>query len=198
MIRRASIFGILLPLATPALAAGGGGGLDLVKPQFGLIFWTLVTFLLLLFVLGKFAWKPLIAALDAREQGIRDNLEHAESERRAAEQLIEEHRQLVAQAKRDHADAVAAGQRDAERLKEEILAEGRAQRETLLKQAEGQIAAEMRQARQELRGIAADLAIRAAGKLLDRNVDDDTQRRLVSDYLSEIEGMAGDGSSAPS
>jgi F-type H+-transporting ATPase subunit b len=162
------------------------------------MFWTGLTFVILLVLLRRFAWKPLLGAIEDRERTIRTDLERAEEGRKDAEKLVEEHKALVAEARRDHAEAVAAGQRDAERLKEEILAEGRRQREQLLTQAEGQIEAEMRQARKELRGIAADLSIQVAEKLLARNLDEPTQRKLVDEYLAELEGMQEDGDTLPS
>jgi F-type H+-transporting ATPase subunit b len=187
-------------LASSAALASGeeGGGASLLDPHIGTMFWTALTFVILLLLLRRFAWKPLLGAIEDRERTIRTDLEKAEEGRKEAEKLVDEHKALVAEARRDHAEAVAAGQRDAERLKEEILAEGRRQREQLLKQAEGQIEAEMRQARKELRGIAADLSIQVAEKLLARNLDEPTQRKLVDDYLAELEGMREDGDTLPS
>lgn len=175
--------------ALPAMAAEAAEGNRLITPEFGLIFWTAVTFVLLVFVLGRFAWRPLVGAVEARERSIRESLEQARAEREQAEKLLREHRELVAQARRERADVVAAGQKDAERLKNEILEEARGQREHLLKQAEGQIRAEMRQARAELRAIAADLSIRVAERLVSRSLDGDAQRKLVEDYLDELEDM---------
>jgi F-type H+-transporting ATPase subunit b len=186
---------VLLLACGSAFASGGESDPSmLVMPQFGLIFWTVVTFLLLAFILGRFAWKPLLGAIEARERSIQESLDQARTEREDAEKLLEEHKGLVAQARRERAEAMAEGQRDAERLKAGIVEEGRKQREKLLEQAEAQIEAEMRQARTELRGIAADLSIRAAGRLLSSQLDEKAQRRLVEEYLDELEQMP-DGSS---
>ena len=183
--------------AGPALAAEGGGGNLLIQPQFGTIFWTVITFLILYFLLARYAWKPLLGAVEARERGIRADLDAARRERDDAQRLLEEHKALVAQARKERAEAVEAGRRDAERLKAEILDQARIQRDQLAKQAEAQIAAGLRQARSELKGAAADLAIQAAGKLLATNLDDATQRRLVEDYLADLERMGSDSSSRP-
>ena len=182
--------------AAPALASEGGeaaGGNALITPHIGLFFWTLVTFLILLFGLKRFAWGPIIAAMHGREQGIRSDLERASKEREEAQSLVEEQRALLNQARRERAEAVEAGRQDAERLKAEILEEARKQREQLAKQAETQIEASMRQARAELKGAAADLALQAAGKLLAKNLDDQTQRRLVEDYIADLERMGSGG-----
>jgi len=176
----------------PALASdGGGGGGALIQPQVGTIFWTVITFICLAFLLGRFAWKPLMGALDEREKSIQESIDQARQDRETAEGLLTEHRALLDQARRERAEALAAGQRDAERLKAEILDEARGQREKLLTQTEAQVAASLRQARAELRAVAADLAVQAAEKLLTKNLDDPTQRKLVEDYLADLEASGG-------
>ena len=182
-----------------ALASGeGGDGASLIEPHIGTMFWTSVTFIILLLLLRRFAWKPLLGAVEARERTIRTDLERAEESRKETEKLVGENKALVVQARREHAEAVATGRKDAERIKEEIVEEGRKQREKLLQQASAQIEAELRQARKELRGVAADLSIQVAEKLLARNLDDSTQRKLVDEYLSELEDLDGDGDIPPS
>lgn len=176
--------------AVPVVAAEGGGlGQRLITPEFGTIFWTLVTFLVLVLLLRRVAWKPLLGAIEERERGIRESLEQARRDREEAASLLGQHRELLAQARRERVEALAAGQRDAERLKAEILEEAKRQREQLLRQTDVQVEARLRQARAELRTIAADLAIQAAGKLLARNLDEPTQRKLVEDYLADLEQM---------
>jgi F-type H+-transporting ATPase subunit b len=172
----------------PVLASeGGGGGAALITPEIGTIFWTLVTFVVLALLLGRFAWKPLLGALDERETSIRESIEQARKDREDAEGLLAEHRALLDQARRERAEAVAAGQRDAEKLKAEILEQARGQRAQLLEQTEAQVQAGMRQARSELRSVAVDLAIQAAEKLIAKNLDEQTQRRLIEDYLADLE-----------
>jgi F-type H+-transporting ATPase subunit b len=166
-------------------------GQKLIEPHFGTIFWTLITFILMLVVLRKYAWGPLLGALDAREKSISDSLEHARNEREEAEKLVQEHRDLVSQARRERAEALAQGQRDAEKVGAEILEEARRQREQVLKQTQEQVESAMSQARAEMRGITVDLAIKAAEKLLTKNLDDATQRELVEAYLADLERTAG-------
>jgi F-type H+-transporting ATPase subunit b len=192
-----SVFAFAAPVLAFEGAEAGGGGSALITPHIGLIFWTLVTFLLLLFLLSKFAWGPILGAMNAREEAIKGDLENARREREEALRLLEEHRALITLARKERADAVEAGRRDAERLKAEILDEARKQREQLMKQAETQIAAGLRQARAGLKGEAADLAIRAAGKLMGKNLDDATQRRLVEDYLAELERLGSSSGTPP-
>jgi len=187
----------ILLAGVPVWAAGGGegGGMSLITPRFGLMFWTALTFVLLLFLLKKFAWGPLISAIDAREQSIREDLDQAKGQRDEAAMLVDEHKQLIQAARRERAEAVTAGQQDAERVKAEIVEEGRQQREQLLRQAREQIEAETRQAKSELRSTVADLTVRAAERLLQKNLDGGTQRQLVEEYLADLE-RGDDGSSS--
>ena len=176
---------------------GGADGASLIKPDFGTLFWTTVTFLIFSFLLGKFGWKPLVGALDARESSIRTSLETAKSDREEAERVLAEHKQLVVGAHRERAGALAAAQEEGERLKAEILEEARKQREQVLAKADAQVQSGLRQAKAELRVEAVDLAIQAAGKLLDKNLDDAAQRQLVERHLADLERSAGSGA-APS
>lgn len=189
--------GIASVLPAAASEEGGGAGSLLITPQFGTIFWTVVTFVLLALGLRLVAWKPLLGAIEERERTIRESLEAASRQREEAESLLAEHRELVVLARKERAAAVEAGRQDAEALKNEILEEGRRQREQLLKQADTQIGAAVKTAREELRSATVDLAIEAAGKLLAKNLDDAAQRRLIEDYLADLE-RRGTGSSPPS
>jgi F-type H+-transporting ATPase subunit b len=193
--------GLVLALATvPATASdeGGSPAQALIQPHIGTIFWTLVVFGLMLFILGRFAWKPLLSALNAREKSIRDNIDRASSDRDEAQRLLDEQRELLAEARRERAAAVDLGRTDAEQLKAEMLQEAQAQREQLLEQTQAQVDAGLRQARSELRGYAADMVVQATQKLLAKNLDDATQRRLVEDYLSDLESRGEPGDSLPS
>ncbi|HKQ62328.1 MAG TPA: F0F1 ATP synthase subunit B [Candidatus Polarisedimenticolaceae bacterium] len=192
MRRGRFLLGGILGLAVVPAAAEEGGGLaqQLIQPQIGTIFWTLLTFLLMVILLGRFAWKPLLGALDARERSVRDGLDGAKRARDEAEALLQQQRQLVAEARRERAEALDKGRRDGETLKTEILAQARAQREQLLKQTESQVEALLRQGRLELRGATAELAIRAAEKLLGQRLDDAAHRRLVDEHLADLERAA--------
>jgi F-type H+-transporting ATPase subunit b len=179
--------------AAVAAEGGGGGGNALITPQFGLIFWTSITFVLLLVLLAKIAWKPLLGALEAREKGIKDSLDGAARDRDEAQTLLAQHKELLLLARKERQDAVEAGRQDAERLKTEILDEAKRQREALMKQSEMQVEAGLRQAKLELKTLAADLAIQAAGKLLSKNLDAPTQRKLVEDYLADLDRIPPSG-----
>lgn len=182
---------LLLGLAPGAASASEAGGSSLIEPKFGTIFWTVLTFGALLFLLGRFAWKPLLGALGERERSIQDSIEQARTDREEAESLLARQRELLEQSRRERAEALATGRREAETVKAELLEEARKQREKLLQQTEAQVQAGMRQARVELRGFAVDLALSAAQKLLSRDLDDATHRELIEEYLSDLERTGG-------
>ena len=185
---------VLAGVSLPAVASEGGGlGEALIKPELGTIVWTLLTFIFMVMILGRFAWKPLLGALQDREKSIESSLDQARQDREQAEEILAQQRQMLVEAHRERSAALEKGRQDAEKLREEILEQARKQREQLLKQTEDQIQAGMRQARTELRVIAVDLAIQAAEKLLTKNLDDAAQRQLVEDYLADLERGEGTG-----
>jgi F-type H+-transporting ATPase subunit b len=185
--------------SSPSWASeGGAGGAALLTPQIGTIFWTFLTFIALVFLLGKVAWKPLLGAIDAREQSIRGSFEQARTDREQAESLLGEHRELLTAARRERAEAVEQGKRDAEKVKAEILDEAKRQRDQVLKETQAQVEAGVRKAHTDLRADTVGLAILAAEKLLTRNLDDATQRRLVEEHLADLERRSGESSTLPS
>ena len=119
-----------LLVAAPVLAAeegghgDGGGGTSLISPAFGMMFWTLVTFVILLVVLRLVAWKPLLGAVEERERRIQGNIDEARQQRNEAETLLAEHRKLMDDVRRQTAEIVTQGQKDAARLVDE--AQGKA------------------------------------------------------------------------
>jgi F-type H+-transporting ATPase subunit b len=185
---------LLVGLSAGVAAASEAGGASLIEPKIGTIFWTVLTFGTLIFLLGRFAWKPLLGALGDREKSIQDSIDQARKDRAEAEALLAEQRELLEQSRRERAEALSTGRKEAEAVKAEMLEEARKQREKLLQQTEAQVQAGMRQARSELRGVAVDLALQAAQKLLSRNLDDAAHRQLIEEYLSDLEDSGGSDS----
>jgi F-type H+-transporting ATPase subunit b len=192
-VRLIIILLLLLCAGGGPLLAEGGAAEALITPHIGTFVWTLLTFVLMLFILGRFAWKPLIGALNEREESIRESVDKARSDRDEAEAMLKHQEELLAQARRERAAALDAGRRDAENLKAEILQEAQAHREQMMKQTDEQVQAGLDQARAEFRGQAANLAIQAAEKLIRNSMDDATQRRLVEEYLLDLERSADSG-----
>ena len=158
----------------------------LLNVDTGLMFWTIVTFVLLLLVLKRVAWKPLLAMLDEREKRIRDSLNQAERAREEAQSAAEENRRAMEQAQADARRTILEGREAAERAANEVRDRAANEARQMLEQARRTIRQEKDQAIQELRTRAAGLAIEAAGKVLDENLDNDRNRKLVDEFIDSI------------
>jgi F-type H+-transporting ATPase subunit b len=166
---------------SPVLAAGA---LTDINP--GLTLWTAITFLVLVVVLSRFAWGPIVKMLAEREKTIREALEQAKKERTEAEKLLTEQKAVFAQAQRDAADLAKKNQLEVEALRQELTAKAKKEAEELVASARRQIGEEKSKAIAELKSYVADLAIEAAGRLVKANLDDKTQRQLVNEYIEQL------------
>jgi F-type H+-transporting ATPase subunit b len=152
----------------------------------GLILWTIITFVIVLVILRATAWKPLLAALTAREEQIRSSLREAQEAQQKAQQLLEDHRKQLALAEEQSQRIIKQGREMAERLKAEILEKAQGSATFMVAQAKDEIRREKESALIELRSEVADLAILAAGKLLDANLDTPKQRALADAAIRDI------------
>ncbi len=152
----------------------------------GLIIWTIVTFILLLLVLQKFAWKPLLQSLQQREEHVRNSLERAEQAKKEAEHLLEENRRQLQQAEQEGHRLLSETRSLAEKLKEEIIDKANQQSRRLIDQAREEIQRDKEVALTELRGEVADLAIHAAEKILNETLDETKHRKIVDGYLKQL------------
>lgn len=166
---------------TPVLAAGG---ITDINP--GLTLWTGITFLVLLVVLAKFAWGPIVKMLAERERTIRDAIDSAKKERAEAERLLAEQKGALARAQRDAAELARRNQQEVEVLRQELTARARKEADDLVAGARLQIAEELSKAKAELKAQVVDLAIEAAGKLVKANLDEKAQRTLVEEYIAQL------------
>ena len=158
----------------------------LLRFEPGLMIWTVATFLVLLFVLRKIAWKPLLEALDAREKRIEDALQKAEKAQREAEQAIAENRKRSDEAMRQAEQLIEQARQDAGQTRQKLIEEARAESQRVVDQGMRRLEAEQRAAMQEVRAVAADLAIRAAGRLIQSSLTEQQQRELVDQFLKEV------------
>jgi F-type H+-transporting ATPase subunit b len=168
----------------------GGGGLFSVDP--GLMLWTIAVFMIVLWVLGKFAWRPILGALAAREDGIRGSIQRAESMRTEAEKLLAEHKAQLADARRQAQEIVASGREAGDRLKKEIEGKAREEGERMLERARSEIQRERDDAMDTIRREAVELAISAASRLLQQKLDAPGDRVLVEAYLDEVKRPAAE------
>jgi len=152
----------------------------------GLIIWTLVTFGVLFLVLAKFAWKPLLEALNEREGKIRSSLEEADRARAEAAQLLKQNEQNIARAEEEYQRLIREGRALAEKMKEEIVVKAKHQAEQELARATEEIQRSVDAARQQLRAEVADLAIKAAEKILEESLDAGKQKKIVDAFMNQL------------
>ena len=183
---RASLFSLVLLLASasPAFAAEGGSKVDLLTPHGGLMLWTLLIFLGLFFVLSRYAFGPITKAVEAREQALQDAIDQAKRDREEAARILAEHRTQLEGARSEAQHIIAEGRAVGEKLRTEMLDETRAQQQDLLERARREIAGERDLAIAQIREEAVDLAIAAASKVIEKNLDDSANRKLVESYLT--------------
>ena len=158
----------------------------LVQPDPGLFIWTIVTFLVLLALLAKFAWRPLLEALDTRQESIRKSLDDAQRARHELEQIHLESKRILGTARTEAEAIVAATRADAERLREELKQKARAEATNLVKSAERQIEMETARALQQIRQEAVDLSVAIASKLIRKNITKEDNERLIDETIGQL------------
>jgi F-type H+-transporting ATPase subunit b len=152
----------------------------------GLLIWTIITFIVLLLVLRKVAWKPLLTALEERENTIRTSLDGAQRAREEAERLLAENQRILAEANRESARILEQGRVESERLRASITEQAHAEARRLVEEARRDIIRERQLAIQELKSTTADLALAAASQLLGSAVTGADHRRLVTEFLDRF------------
>ena len=163
----------------------------LVQPDPGLYIWTIVVFLVLLALLAKFAWTPLLEALDNRQQSIRKALDDARQAKQELENIHAEAAKLLAQARSEAAEIVSRTRSDADRLREEMKEKARAEAAALTRNAERSIELETTRALQQIRQEAVDISVGIASKLLQRNVSKEDNERLIEETFKQLEATRG-------
>jgi F-type H+-transporting ATPase subunit b len=159
----------------------------LVQPDPGLYIWTIATFLVLLALLARFAWRPLLQALEQRQQSISKALDDARQAKQELERLHGESARILSEA-RAEADAILARTRDdANRFRDELKQKAHAEAANVVKNAERQIELETARALQQIRTEAVDLSVAIASKILQRNVSKEDNQRLIEETFRQIE-----------
>ncbi|HEY3324735.1 MAG TPA: F0F1 ATP synthase subunit B [Planctomycetota bacterium] len=164
---------------------------DLSNPQWQVLIWSIVVFFGLLGVLWKFAWGPLMHALEAREKGIQNRIDEAEKKHQEALARMAEYERKINAAKDDAAEIIAEGKRDVEKLKAEILAEANKESEKTLERAKHEITLAKQTAVQEIRDKVVELAAEMAEKVVAREVKPDDHRRFIQESIDQIRAMNG-------
>jgi len=152
--------------------------------------WTLAIFVIVVIALGKFAWGPVLALLQQREEFIHKSLSDAKRDRDEAEARLNEYAAKLQSAQREAVGIIEEARRDAGRLREELRERARTEADNIIKNAERQIQLETSRALQQIRKEAVDLSVTIASKLLQRNISKDDNEKLIDDALKQIESSS--------
>ena len=153
----------------------------------GLMIWTIVCFLITLYVLQRWAFGPIQRMIDERRERIRRSLEEAEEARAEARQILEEHRKLIGQARGDAEQILAEARRVADAQRERVKQETEADRQRRLEETRRQIEAETQRALGQIHAEVAELTLVAASKVTGKVLDDSDHRRLIDEAISELD-----------
>lgn len=171
-----------MPIMFSTLILSGG----LLSPNPGLIFWTAVTFLLLVFVLSKVAWKPIVDALNEREKNIQSSIDRAEQAKKEAEKVLAEVKAERAKAQMEADKIVSDAKAYAEKVRAELLEKANAEARKVAEDAKADIELAKQRAMMELKNTVADLAVEAAAKIIQHNLDAERHKNLIAGVINEL------------
>jgi F-type H+-transporting ATPase subunit b len=179
---------MLSPGAAALLAAAEGGSASIMSVDTTLLVATLVAFAVFAAILSRFAWGPLLKIVEERERTIREQVDSAEKAAADAKAMLQQHQELLRGAGRERDEILAQATRDAEGLRAELQQKARGDAEQIVARAREQMQREKDQTLLELRTQVAELAVEAASRIVKSSLTEDTQRRLVDDYIRELPG----------
>jgi F-type H+-transporting ATPase subunit b len=161
--------------------------MDLVTPGLGLIFWSVLTFLFLLFILRKFAWKPILDAVSEREEGIKNALHSAEIAKRDMQNLRSDNEKLLAEARLERDTMIKEAREIKEKMINDAKTEAQQAGEKMISQAKAAIESEKNAAMAELKAKVSSLSVEIAEKLLkDELSNSEAQTKLVEKMLGDV------------
>jgi F-type H+-transporting ATPase subunit b len=160
---------------------------DLIKVVPGLMIWTLIAFLITLFVLRKYAFGPIQKTIDERRERIRRSIEEAEDARDEARKLLEEHRALLGEARGQAEEILTEARRVAESQRQRVKEETEADRHRRLEETKRQIEAETQRALGLIRAEVAELTLIATQKVTGKVLEDEDHRRLIDDAIKDLD-----------
>jgi len=172
-----------ITLAVIASEGGNGGLLD-VNP--GLMIWTVITFIILLLILKKVAWKPILAALDKRESDIKESLAQAEKAKDDAKQILEQNQANLAKAEEESKKIIEQSRTYAESLKDQLIKDSKEQAKKIVDDASSEIQRKKDAAFEELKGQIAEIAVSAAEKIIRESLDAQKSKQVIDKYLNDV------------
>lgn len=159
-------------------------GLLRVEP--GLLLWTIITFIVLLLILWKAAWKPLVEALDSRAEKVRGDIENADRSRQEAEKLLAQHKAMMDNAKNEAAKVIADSKTEAEKVKNDIITKAGADAKDLSDRARKEITLAKDKALAEIKAEVVTLSTEIAAKIINKNLNPNDQKALVEETLNKV------------
>jgi len=169
-----------------ALGAEGSEGPSLFTGDLGNVLWTLLTFVAVLIVLGRFAWGPILRALQKREDFIRESLAQARKEREQAEARLKEYTDKLHQARTEATAIVDEGRRDAQVVRRQIEEDARNEATALIERAKREIGIATDTAVKELYDLSAKIATDVAGRIIRKELNEQEHRRLITESIEEL------------
>jgi F-type H+-transporting ATPase subunit b len=183
----AAVFFALTAASLHAAEEAPAAGLSPFAGNVGVAIWTLLIFVVVVVVLGKFAWGPVLALLQQREQFIHKSLSDAKHDREQAEASLKEYMAKLQSAQAEAGRMIDEARRDAERLRQELRQKATTEAEGILTNAQRQIQMETARALQQIRNEAADLGVAIASKLIQRNLTREDNEKLIDDALKQLQ-----------
>jgi F-type H+-transporting ATPase subunit b len=177
----------VMPVVATILQGESGASGSILTPNGGLMVWTLVIFVVLFVVLSKFAFGPITEQVRKREHALEEALAEAKRDREEAAKLIAEQRRQLDAARDEGQKLIADARGAAEKSRQDLVQQAHEQQQEILNRTREEIRAERDKAIAELRREAVDLAIVGAGKVIEKNLDDRTNRELVERFLASVD-----------
>ncbi len=159
---------------------------SLLSPNPGLIFWTAITFVIVLLILKKIAWGPILTALEEREKGIQSSIDRAHQAKDESEAILRKNKELLAKADAESDRIIREGRDFAEKLRADISQKAQSEAQKMIASAKEEIEQEKRRALDVLRNEVADLAVKGAEKIIKTNLDADIQKRIVDSMIQDL------------
>jgi len=159
---------------------------SLLTPNPGLIFWTAVTFVIVLVILKKVAWGPIISALEEREKGIQSSIDRAHQAKEESEAILRKNRELLAKADADAERIIREGKEYAEKLRLDLTEKAQDEAKKMIIAATDSIEQEKRRALDVLRNEVADLAVKGAEKIIRTSLDAEMQKKIVNSMIQDL------------
>lgn len=181
-----AVFTTLTLTLGPALARASEGGVNVIPDNLGLWFWTLLTFLVMLALLAKLAFKPIAQALERRGQVIKQSLDDAEKTRAEAKKLMEDYQKQIAAARAEAGKVVEEARVLGEKVRKEVLANAQTESAALVQRAQEEIQRQKEKGVQELKDTVASLSVQIASKVIEKEINETTHRQLVENLIRDL------------